>query len=331
MIRRFALLMLGLALAGGVAAAEDDTTSRISIGGDVAISRATDGPVIAIGGSVIVNAPVNGSVRAAGGTVALGADSAISGDVSIAAGTIVVEGPILGDLHAAAGDVRLDGQVVGDASIAAGTLVLGPHARIEGHLTFHGDQLRRDPGAQVLGGMARSQSRHHHEYRRTLAERFAHGWAWTAVLMVLAALIAAALPEASQRLARELRERPWLTPLLGLIALTAIPIAAVLVMITIIGIPIGVLALVAYAALLLIGYVWLAVVLGAMLLDRVSPETAARTAWRVGAAVLAMLVLAILVRAPLVGSLFRLAALAVGVGMIVGALFRISPRAPAAA
>src|SRR6185437_7840622 len=107
---------------------------------------------------------------------------------------------------------------------------------------------------------------------------------------------------------------PWITPLLGLVALTTVPVAAVLLMITVIGIPLGVLAVIGYAALLLVGYVWVAVVVGGMLLDRVKPETAARTAWRVGAAVLAMLALALLVRVPFVGGLVRLVALAAGLG-----------------
>ncbi len=331
MIARIALFILGLALAGGAAAAEE-SNSRISIGGTVAITSAVAGPVVAIGGTVDVDAPVGGSFRAAGGSVAIGSGGSVSGDVSVAGGTVTIDGPILGDLHAAGGNVTVNGQVVGNASIAAGTLILGPRARIEGHLSFHGDELRRDPAAQVLGGVgrphARSHAREHWHWRtheRTLAERFADGWIWSGVLMVLAALIAAALPEVSQRFALELRERPWLTPLLGLVALSAIPVAAVLVMLTIIGIPIGVLALVAYAALLLIGYVWLAVVVGAMLLDRVSPEAAARTASRVGAAVLAMLAFALLVRLPFIGGFLNLAALAVGVGMIVAALFRARP------
>lgn len=321
MIRGIAVLMLGLALAGS-AAAEDSAIHRsIWVGGTVGIARATEGPVFAMGGTVNVNAPVNGSMHIAGGSVELGPDSATTGDVAIAAGSVAVEGPILGDLHAAAGEIRIDGQVTGDASIAAGTLELGPHARIEGHLNYDGPEIRRDPGAQVLGGLEQHRS-HRNWHSPTLAERFAHGWIRTAGLIVLAAILAAALPGASQRMANELRERPWATPLVGFVALICIPIAAVLLMVTIIGIPVALLGLALYAALLLVGYVWLAVVVGGILLDRVSPETAARTAWRVGAAMLAMLVLAILVRVPLVGGLFKLAALVAGVGMIVAVIFR---------
>ncbi len=341
MLRRIALLLSCLPLAASAVADEAAITQSIWIGGSVEISQAVDGPVHAAGGSVIVNAPVDGSVHAAGGTVIvnapvdgsvhvaggrveLGSAAAISGDASMAGGTITVDGSIKGNLHAAGGDVRIDGPVGGNASIAAGTLELGPDARIQGTLTFHGGELHRDPGAQVAGGVERSR-RHWRWHERTLGQRFAHGWIWTAGLMMLAALIAAALPGATHRMAQELREHPWITPLLGLLALTSIPIAAVLLMITVIGIPLGLLAFIGYAALLLVAYVWVAVVVGGMLLDRVRQETAALTAWRVGAAVLAMLVLAILVRVPFVGGLVHLMALVVGVGMIVATAFRHSP------
>ena len=326
-MRRIALFGAALAFAGYVAAQESVDAAHIWLGADVNISEAVEGPVHAAGGNVTLDAPVNGDVRMAGGTVTVGNTAVVSDNVSLAGGTVVVDGSIKGKLRAAGGTVRIDGSIAGDASIAAGTLELGPHARIEGKLKFRGGDLRQDPAAQIVGGVDHRERRSfpHRHHEATVEERFSHGWAWSAGLMVLAALIAAALPGASQRMAQELRDRPWITPLVGLVALTTIPIAAVLVMITIIGIPVGVLALIAYAALLLLGYVWIAVVVGAMLLDRVKPETAARTASRIGAAVLAMLVLALLVRVPYLGGLVKLGALVVGVGMIVAAVLRRSP------
>jgi hypothetical protein len=116
------------------------------------------------------------------------------------------------------------------------------------------------------------------------------------------------------------------------VALITIPIAAVLAMVTVIGIPLGLLAIAGYAGLLLIGYVWLAVVVGGLLLDRVKPETAAVTAWRAGAAMIAMLAIALLARLPFIGGFLGLVALIVGVGMIVAvAMRRVQRAAPAAA
>ena len=316
-------LLLCLALAGPAAAEEIVVNSSLRFGSRVEISEPVEGPVHAAAGRITVTAPVNGAARLAGGVVELASGAAIAEDASLAGGRITVDGSVKGNLHAAGGHVTINGAVGGDASVAGGTLDLGPDARIAGKLTFRGGELRRDPAAQVTGAVLHKQGRVHRSH--TARDPFARGWFWTAGLVVLAALIAAALPGPSRRLAQELRERPWLTPLLGLVALTAIPVMAILVMLTVIGIPIGLLALFAYAALLLIGYVWLAVVVGGLLLDRVKPETAALTAWRVGAAVLAMLTLAILARIPFVGGLVAFTALIAGVGMIVGAVLRRGP------
>ncbi len=327
MTHRIALFLTCLVFAGSALADEAIFSRSVQVGGDVDITRPVDGSLLVAAGRVRIEAPVRGSLHVVGGKVDLGNAAAISGDASIAGGDITVNGPIEGDLHAAGAEVAIDAPVGGDVSIAAGTLDLGPDVRIAGKLTFRGEEIRRDPAAQVAGGIehiGHGARAYRHPHRRTLAERFSTGWFWTAGLMILAALIAGALPGASQRMALALRERPWLAALLGLVALTTIPVAAVLVMITIIGIPIGLLALAGYAILLLVGYVGFAVVAGALLLERMKPAGVARTGWRVAAAVLAMLALAILARLPFVGGLVALVALVVGVGIIVTALFRPS-------
>ena len=329
MIDRIVLLMLGLAMAFGAAAADASGDRTLKIGGDVDVSQAVEGPLVLIGGNVTVGAPVAGSVRLVGGKVAIGPTAAIAGDVRVAGGDVKIDGAIDGSLHAAGGNVWINGPVTGDASVAAGKLELGPEARIQGKLFFRGENLHRDPAAQVTGGVEQKLGRWHwHE--PTAAERFTHGWFWTAGLMVLAALIAAALPGPSNRMAAELRDHPWVTLLLGFVALVTIPVAAILMMITIIGIPIGIVAILGYVLLLLVAYVWLAAVVGGLLLDRVKPEVAALAGWRAGMAVLAMLVIALLVRLPYIGGTAHFVALVVGVGMIAAAVFRHPPSREAA-
>lgn len=321
MIRRTAVILSFLLLAGGAIADDAWAEGTIRFGGQVEVSEPTAGSLYVAGGEVRVDAPIQGSLRAAGGDVSVEPGAQVGGSASLAGGRVVVKGPIQGDLHVGAGEVTLDGPVAGNVFVGAGSLSLGPNARIEGRLKFRGGELNRDPGAQVAGNVVRTPARaHRHEV--TAGERMTHGWMWSLGLVAFAALLAGALPGPSQRLAQELRERPGMTALLGFLALTAIPVAALMLMVTIIGIPVAVLALVLYAGLLMVGYVWLAVVLGGLLLDRLSAETAAVTVWRIGAAVLAMILLAIAVRVPVVGGFVQFAALVVGVGMIIGAVLR---------
>jgi hypothetical protein len=250
----------------------------------------------------------------AGGTVDV--TEPVGSSLFVAGGTVKIAAPVAGKLRVAAGHVTIDAPVEGNVRVSAGSLELGPHARIGGDLTFRGGHFERDPEAQVVGEVV--HSRGGRSWRGSPA-----GWAmgalWTMGLMLLAAIIAGALPGATRRMQDELATRPWLASLLGIVALICIPIAAVLVMITIIGIPLGLLALVGYVALVIVGYVSAAVVLSGLLLDRYKSEAAARTAWRVGAAGLAMLVISSLAHVPFVGGFVALAALVIGVGAIVGA------------
>jgi cytoskeletal protein CcmA (bactofilin family) len=327
-LRFFALCML---LAASALAAESAVSRSVFAGGSVEITEAQAGDVRGVGGHILVNAPVAGRVRLAGGEIEIGDKATIAEDAAIAGGHVVVNGAVNGNLKVGAGHVKIDGQVGGDATIAAGVLELGPNARIGGGVRFRGGRLDQDPAAQVTGGIEHTTHRHrHHEHDDTFLGRYSRGWFWTIGLMVLAAIAAASIPGPSRRMAEELQSHPWKAPLLGFIALTTIPVAAVLVMITIIGIPLGLLALIGYAALLLIGYVCVAVVVGGMLLDRFKADVAGTVAWRVGAAVLAMLALSLLARLPVVGGVAVFVALIVGVGMIATAILRRRPPASAA-
>ena len=316
---RIAILLLGFSLAGTAAATDADRA--IWIGGNDTISQPVQGSVVAIGGNVTVNAPVTKGAHIVAGSVTIAQGANITGDVKVAAGNVTMDGSIDGALKVAAGRVRINGPVTGNASIAAGTLELGPAARIQGKLTFHGDDLRQDPAAQVAGGVVHVAP-HTRWYNRSSGDRFLHGWAWTIGLMVLAGILAATLPGPSNRMANELREHPGSTLLSGFLAFTAIPIAGVLLMLTIVGIPIALLGLMAYGVMLLLGYVWVAVVAGGMLLDRVKPEVAAVAAWRAGFAVLAMLAIALAARVPYLGGWVHFAALVAGVGMVAAVVLR---------
>ena len=295
----------------------------------LAAAAAAEGPLVVGGKSIFVGPkveitdPVEGGLSAAGGEIIISAP--VAGNARLAGGKVSVNGEIKGTLKIAGGHIIIDAPVGGDTSVAGGKLELGPNARISGALKFRGGDLVQDPAAVVTGGIDHKSGRMHHgdgDIELAPFGRFGHGWIWTAGLMLLAAIIAGALPGPVRRMAEELRAHPWTAPLIGFIALTCIPVAAVIVMITVIGIPVGLLALMGYAALLLVGYVSVSVVVGGLLLDHFKSEVAGKTAWRVGAAVLAMLVLALLARIPVVGHFIAFAALLVGVGMIVAATFR---------
>jgi hypothetical protein len=94
-------------------------------------------------------------------------------------------------------------------------------------------------------------------------------------------------------------------------------------MFTLIGIPLGVAAIVFYVLLLFVGYVSAGIGIGQAVLQRLQASRAARTAWRVLAAVLGVLAVSLLGRVPWVGGFVVFAAMLLGIGAL---LLQAGPR-----
>lgn len=309
-----------LACAALLAAALPALADReIRAGANLDIDQPVSEDLFAAGARVTLSAPVAGKARLTGGHVEIAANGSVAKDAVVAGGDVIVKGKIDGDLRASAGHVTLDSAIAGDATVNAGSLELGPNARIAGKLKFRGESLDRDAAAVVTGGVTQSAGRHRSWHHSPLGG-FVGGAVFTLGLVLLAALMAALLPGTSRRMQEELRAHPGLAPLMGFVALVCIPVGAVLAMVTVIGIPLGLLAILGYIALLMLSFVVTAVVLGGLVLDRVDAARGAVLGWRIGAAVLAMVVIAGLARIPVIGGLVALAALVIGIGVIVGAI-----------
>jgi hypothetical protein len=157
------------------------------------------------------------------------------------------------------------------------------------------------------------------------------GWLWSLGLIALAGFIAGVFP-ASRGMGEGLRSDPAIGLLLGFIALVCVPIAAVVLAITIIGIPLALAVLLLYFLMLIVGYAAVGVIIGDAALATLRSQDAGAVGWRVGAAMGAMLALALLTRIPYLGGLVAFVALMGGVGAIVLALKARGQRAaPAAA
>ncbi len=293
-------------------------------GGNLRVSAKVGHSIYAGGGRLQLDAPIGRNLRVGGGQVDVGAMAAVAGNVTVGGGQVSLRGPVEGSVTVGGGRVLIDAPVAGDVVANAGQLTLGPHARLAGTLRIRsGNELERDPAAQVAGAIeqlplpGRSASSSTPRGWREHARRAAPSWWWTLGLMVMAALLVGALPVTSLRVAEGLRTRIGGSLLWGFIALVCIPVAALILMITIVGIPLALVALLLYLALLLLGYVGTAVALGQWALARFKADAAGRIGWRVAAAMAAVLGLALLGRVPLLGGVVTLLAVLAGIGAVV--------------
>jgi len=311
------------------------TGDALAVGGQVRLRADVGQSVYAGGGQLLVDAAVARNLRVFGGQVELGRRAQVQGNVSAVGGNVRLLGRVNGHVQVAGGEVLIDGPVAGDVIATVGELSLGPNARIAGKLRYRsGQELDQDPAAQVAGGVEKllpridrhagqrdgppAQAEGWGEERRTAMRGIGLGFAalWTLGQMLVAAVLIAALPGWTARVARTLRERTPLSLLLGFALLVCVPVAVVLLAITLIGLPLALLALALYFALLPLAYVGAAIGLGDWALQRWQAARAAQRGWRIAAACLALLGLSLLGALPWLGGLIGLAALLAGLGAL---------------
>lgn len=318
-----------LYLAGGTIDVRADLRGDVvAAGGRILIEQRVAGDVIAAGGSVEVGAEVLDDVRAAGGTVTLrGAitgdavatggtvelrpDATVGGRAWFGGGTVDVGGRIATHMKAAAEKIVISGVIEGDATITANEIEILPTARIAGTLTYRSPrEARIAPGAQV-GGVTRLPYE-----QPSLAAKLVSAVLAIAGLGLIGAVLIAVFPAFTMGALRTLGREPGRSLGLGALLLVAVPIAAVLMMITVVGIGLGVAGFVLYGLALLAGYLIGALSVGDAVIGLITPRVERTAGAWIGALLLGLTVLSLLRLIPVIGAVICFGAVLAGLGAL---------------
>ena len=324
-------------VAGGAPTVREPVGGDLFVaGGSVDIDAPVAGDVAAGGGVVWLNADIGGALhagagqlgvlgkvgrdaRVAAGQIEFGPQSVVAGDLAAAGGQVRLLGTVTGDVHAAGGRLTIDGVVGGEVVAGVGDVELGPHARIGGALRHRGGLLRRDPAAQVSGGVQTWPGWWGDRIPEAAAREPpspAAGWGWTAALVLLAAAWLALLPGFLARVSRALRDHPGWSLGIGLAWLLGAPLVLVLLLLTVVGIPLTLLGGLFYVLLMPVAYVSAAIAIGDAALRVWQPEAATVWGWRSAAAALVLVGLWQATRLPWLGAALVSLAVLAGVGAL---------------
>jgi hypothetical protein len=256
-------------------------------------------------------------IIAAGARITLRPAARIGGDAVLAGGRLRIEAPIEGGLRAAGRDILLDGAVAGDVYLEGRSIVIGPNARIGGALTYRGHSVQIAPATQITGEVTALQPRPRPNLRPLAGIAM---WAAAALLFglfLMAVVISAAFPRLMNDTADVLRTRPL--SMLGLGAALAIltPVAVLVLIVTLLGLPLAFVLGAAFALLwplALVGAVYAGAMLARARLRRnaAAPSTAARALWA-GAAMIVFILLGLI---PVIGFIVWLVAYLFGLGAV---------------
>jgi cytoskeletal protein CcmA (bactofilin family) len=282
-------------------------------GGAVAIAGRIGGDLYATGASVLIDGPVAGNARLAGGHVEITKRGQVFGKTTLIGGRVTVLGKAGRQLTVFGEHVTLDGEIAGNVTIASRTLSIGPNARIAGKLTYRGSMpAQADPAAVISGGINYLSFDFEDETYQPVARVVA--WvgviAFTIGLFLIGMLAIILAPQSTAHMSRLARGRPVSSLALGLVAIVCAPIAVVLLMLTIVGIPFAFMLLLGWPMILIFGY--LAGVMAVS--DAVAGPSAQAKGRRIFLLAMGLGVMLLFARVPFAGWCIGMLLLVMGVG-----------------
>ena len=228
-----------------------------------------------------------------------------AGDVVVIDGDVTVRGTVTGDVVVVDGAVTIRGTVAGNVVAVSGQATLGRRGRIAGDLIYGDEKPIQAPGSQVSGDVEKVDVGN-----ASVVGAIGVWVALVASMFLLGMLLLLLAPRAAEAVARTARSKALVCGLVGLLAFFLLPVIAIAVCFTIIGIPLGIVLLLLVLPLYAIAYVTTALVLGRLILKKS----------RIVAFLVGLVILGLLTLIPIAGGVIGFLAIVFGLGALIMSL-----------
>ncbi len=251
-------------------------------------------------------------MAAAARTIKLEADAVVGSDAVLAAPHVLLHGVVQGRAGVWAKRAIITGRVEGDLYVRAEEITFLRGAHIGGNLTYAAPrELVLDRGIHVGGAVTRQDmpvsgmtGRQH-----IMVQLFLFSGALATGLV-----FSAVFPRYTGQAVRRVRRNFWNSTLIGALAFFLLPAIAVLAILSVVGIPVGVLVAILYAVLLYLAKIVVGLALGGVILQRRGPQPFGTVAVTLAVGLLFLYILAGL---PIVGSVGTITIMFVGLGGLI--------------
>jgi cytoskeletal protein CcmA (bactofilin family) len=275
------------------------------------------------GQTINVSSSIGRDLVAAGATLNVTSTAKIADDLIFGFGTSYISGNINGNVKGGASEVTITNGVGGDVKVEVDKLTITSTANIEGDLVYTSEnEANIQSGARVGGSTI-----HNMPEKPAPAPFAGMGGKLLGFIMILVVGIIVILlaPRWVSAMADSIRAKPWPSLGWGALVLFATPIAAIIVIITIIGLPVGLIALVLYGIAIYLSQIPVGFLIGRLIIRR-NGEIESR-GLMVGALAPGLAILLVLGLIPYIGGLVMLLTIIFGLGSVVVSVIRSRARA----
>ncbi len=314
--------------AGNVITISGNIEGSVNAAGNTIVVRGNVGDSVHAGGSsVLIEGEIKEDLFLGGGNIIITKSASVGGDLILGGGNVEINGPIAGDILLGGGNVTINSKISGKVKASVDQLKLGPLAEIEGNLNYTSPkEVEMDEGAKVLGEIEFNKKQIRKAGLGKKSGTFS-GILTLAFLLKILMSIAAGLVliyllrNLSEKVIRGSLTRFWKNLGLGFSALILTPIAALIILITIIGAWVSGLIMVAYFLMLLLAGTLANIAFGSWLIKIVKKKESYPINWQ--AVVIGVISLKIITLIPFIGWLVGLVFCLIA----LGALYRLTYQA----
>ena len=244
---------------GDVFCAGESVTISGKVNGDVLCAAQTitltgevSGDIRLAGQTVVIGSNVKGSASVVGQTIVLESKGVIGGDASFGGESITLHGSVARDVILGAGEATVASAVGRNVTADVEKLTFTGDARVTGTVNYTSpEKASINGGAQITGETKYTERVSHEEENKGFnvgAMLF-----WSAMLLVAALGLVLLFPRLFQRTTNQAlksRSGPLLALLVGLVVSIVVPVAIILLMVSVFGIPLALVALVVWALII---------------------------------------------------------------------------------
>lgn len=253
-------------IAAGDATIEGNVAGSVNLAaGRADVSGIVGGSVRVAAGTVTVSGDIGGDLVIAGGRVEIPSQASIAGDLILTGGSVDLRGSVAGDVEGSVMNMSIGGTIAGNVDVDTSRFEIVGSARITGNVTYTSASSGSIAPSATIGGTL--------ERREGTPWGGSDGWLEQSsgrLLRTLWALIAgvvivAVAPRLAAAIARNGRSVVAAMGV-GLLTLIAVPILAIGLTVTLIGLPTGLILVALFVIALYLSQVFAGLAIGRFIL-----------------------------------------------------------------
>mgnify|MGYP003393187830 CR=1 FL=1 len=273
-------------------------------GGSIGVNGRVGGDARVAGGTVTINSPVGGDLLVGGGNVNITQKTTIGGDAAIGAGTLILDAPVAGSLKVAGKSLVINSKIAGSVWIrSSGTVTFGPKADIDGKIYINA------PKEAVVkeGAKISTPEFTKYEVRNSETKKGLFGLLTAFFLVKLVAYFITALVlwkllgNQIAKVSEYIQSNFWKSTGVGFLVAVVGPIAAIILLVTLVGYYLAFITLAVYALLVLISASVAGVFIGSWLMMKITKTPSMVFSWQ--SLLLGVVVIMVIGFIPVIGSI----------------------------